>query len=47
VIAINTFIYTINLDIFHGINTDGYDDLIKGFTNNMVRCLNSFLDKKL
>jgi len=40
VIAINTFIYTINLDIFHGINTDGYDDLIKGFTNNMVRCLN-------
>jgi len=40
VIAINTFIYTLNLEIFHGINTNEYNDMIKRFTNNMVRCLN-------
>jgi AcrR family transcriptional regulator len=39
VFTINTFIYTLNLDIFHGINSDGYEDNIKRFTNNMVRCL--------
>lgn len=40
VIAINTFIYTINLEIFHGKNTENYDDIIERFTNNMVKCLN-------
>ena len=40
VIAINTFIYTLNLDIFHGINNNGYEENIERFTNNMVRCLN-------
>jgi len=39
VIAINTFIYTLNLEIFHGINTDEFDDMINRFTNNMVQCL--------
>ena len=40
VIAINTFIYTLNLEFFHGIKTDGYEDMIKLFTNNMIKCLN-------
>jgi AcrR family transcriptional regulator len=39
VLAINTFIYTVNLDIFHGINNGGYEDKIEMFTNNMVKCL--------
>ncbi|MTK63201.1 MAG: TetR/AcrR family transcriptional regulator [Methanobacterium sp.] len=39
VLAINTFIYTLNLDIFHGIGDDGYEDKIEQFTNNMVKCL--------
>lgn len=39
VMAVNTYIYTLNLEIFHGINKDEYDDNIQKFTNNIVKCL--------
>lgn len=38
-ITINTFIYLLNLDITHGINTEDFDDLLTNFTNNMILCL--------
>jgi AcrR family transcriptional regulator len=38
VIAINTFIYTLNLEIFNGQKTE-YNYMIKQFTNNIVKCL--------